>query len=237
MKIKEVNERSGKMTQRKSEGTTWCIRRRGAPTHPYLLHFQPDKNSRCGEQFIGLDPTQQWLICSTYMSQMVGFQCSWCRKSTQEYWSFFLSAWSPQELNICTNLEGERWRNPSLAWRQPECSSSWKNRCTDFTTITTKYPSPGRPDRWRFGLAGCHWLAQGVVCCLSLTVCEMSRWVTVYMQIAILLFRSRADVLWQRISPFLCIRHAPWYDTKHTHVAQGSKTGHWFTGTSQFLPF
>lgn len=102
---------------RKSEGTTWRT------THPYLLHFQPDKNSRCGERLIGLDPTQQWLICSTYMSQMVGFQCSWCRKSTQEYWSFFLSAWSPQELNICTDLEGERWRNPSLAWREPECSS------------------------------------------------------------------------------------------------------------------
>lgn len=52
-----------------------------------LQHFRPDENSRCGERFIGLDPTQQRLIRSTYMSQMVGFQRGWYRKSTKEYWS------------------------------------------------------------------------------------------------------------------------------------------------------
>lgn len=117
VKIKEVNgEISGKMI--------WWGEGRGAPpgvsTHPYLLHFQLNKSSRCGERLIGLDPPQQWLIRSTcmYMSQMVGFQYGWCRKSTQEYWSFLLPAWSPQEVNIRTNPEGKQRRrtNPSLGW-------------------------------------------------------------------------------------------------------------------------
>lgn len=44
-----------------SEGTTWCIRGLGSPTHPYLLHLQADKNSRCGERLIGLD----WILPSS----------------------------------------------------------------------------------------------------------------------------------------------------------------------------
>lgn len=31
----------------------------GVSTHPYLLHFQLNKSSRCGERLIGLDPPQQ----------------------------------------------------------------------------------------------------------------------------------------------------------------------------------
>lgn len=173
MKIKEVNgERSDKTTHRKKR-RHHLVYPGAQLAHPSLPTASPTRQEQPAWRatyWIGLDPTQQWLICSTYMSQMVGFQCSWCRKSTQEYWSFLLSAWSPQELNIRTNLEGERWSrwNPILGWRKPWCS----RKKIDSLILPPSQQSSclwgdHTPDCWRSGLVGGRWLAQGEISLLS----------------------------------------------------------------------
>lgn len=168
MNRKGVNgERSDKTTHRKKRRhhLVYPGARLAHPSLPTASPTRQEQPAWRATYWIGLDPTQQWLICSTYMSQMVGFQCSWCRKSTQEYWSFLLSAWSPQELNIRTNLEGERWsrRNPILGWRKAQCGGfsqiTRKNWLSHLASDTTKFLSP---DYWRSGPVGGRWLAQGV---------------------------------------------------------------------------